>query len=538
MVGEKRKKDSMKTHVRLPQVEPSPRLGYLWLALGTLCSLFAANGRWDIPLAAWLGPFFLLRFTRTRKPLSGFALAWLASAIAMLFTVYSLQLLTPIITVACLLFSTILTLPYLLDRLITPRLTLVSAVLASLLFPLSRVAGEYLISFTPAFGSVFSLAYTQYGNLPLLQIISVTGIYGVSFLIAWFASVGNWIWEQGFVWPRIRAVTLLYSGLLALVLLGGSLRLALFPPSAQMVRVAGISASASTLQKVQEEIGHFSTTQHFTPTDLAQLRVAFAPLDDELLSLSQREAHAGAKIIVWPEIGAYTLAADKSSLLERAKTLAREAHIYLEMGLSVFQPPVTYYDQAILVDQEGHVDWTYNKTYPAPGDPEKPGKGIVPVVDTPYGRLANVICFDADFPALMRQAGSQGVDMILVPSNDWPGIDPWHTQHAVFRAIENGYALVRQASNGLAMTVDDEGNVLAATDYYTTDQQTMIASVPMRGVWTIYAHVGDLFVWLCLAGWLFLVGFAVFASRERRTIASEQSSLSRENEQQGKPIVR
>src|SRR6266702_4804848 len=149
---------------------------------------------------------------------------WLASAIAMLFTVYSLQLLTPIITVACLLFSTILTLPYLLDRLITPRLTLVSAVLASLLFPLSRVAGEYLISFTPAFGSVFSLAYTQYGNLPLLQIISVTGIYGVSFLIAWFASVGNWIWEQGFVWPRIRDVTLLYSGLLALVLLGGSLR--------------------------------------------------------------------------------------------------------------------------------------------------------------------------------------------------------------------------------------------------------------------------------------------------------------------------
>ncbi len=88
----------MKTHVRLPQVEPSPRLGYLWLALGTLCSLFAANGRWDIPLAAWLGPFFLLRFTRTRKPLSGFALVWLASAIAMLFTVYSLQLLTPIIT--------------------------------------------------------------------------------------------------------------------------------------------------------------------------------------------------------------------------------------------------------------------------------------------------------------------------------------------------------------------------------------------------------------------------------------------------------
>src|SRR5260221_13086119 len=126
MMGEKIKKHSMKTHVRLPQVEPSSRLGYLWLSLGSLCSLFATNGRWDIPLAAWLGPFFLLRFTRTRKPLSGFALAWLASAIPMLFTVYSLQLLTPIITVPFLLFSTILTLPHLLNRLITPLLTLIS----------------------------------------------------------------------------------------------------------------------------------------------------------------------------------------------------------------------------------------------------------------------------------------------------------------------------------------------------------------------------------------------------------------------------
>src|SRR5712692_5432132 len=515
------------------QMEPASRLKYLWLVLGTICSLFSFNGRWDIALAAWLAPFFLLRFMRTSRTRLGLTGVWLATALAMLFSFYSLQLLTPLLIVVGLLFSTVLTLPYLLDRLVAPRLSLVSGVLASLLFPLSRVAGEYLISFTPAFGSVFSLAYTQYGNLPLLQIISVTGIYGVSFLIAWFASVGNWIWEQGFVWPRIRAVTLLYGGLLALVLLGGSLRLALFPPSSQTVRVAGISAAASTLQKVQDEIGHFSTTQRFTPADLAQLRSAFAPLDDELLNLSQREASAGAKIIVWPEIGAYTLAADKTGLLERAQTLAREAHIYLEMGLSVFQPPATYYDQAILVDQEGRVDWTYNKTYPAPGDPEKPGKGIVPVMETPYGRLANVICFDADFPPLMRQAGSQDVDIMLVPSNDWPGIDPWHTQHAVFRAIENGYALVRPTSNGLAMTVDYEGNVLAATDYFTT-QQTMIASVPVKGTWTMYAHVGDLFAWLCIAGMLFLAEFVAFTAFQRRRRASEplseQSSLNSESE--------
>ncbi len=87
------------------------------------------------------------------------------------------------------------------------------------------------------------------------------------------------------------------------------------------------------------------------------------------------------------------------------------------------------------------------------------------------------------------------------------------------------------------MTVDYEGNVLAATDYFTT-QQTMIASVPVKGTWTMYAHVGDLFAWLCLAGLLFLVGFTAFASGERRSKASEQSRLRGENEQQGESVVR
>src|SRR6266566_432549 len=316
----------MKTHVRLHQVEPSPRLGYLWLALGTLCSLFAANGRWGIPLAAWLGPLFLLRFTRTRKPLISFALAWLASAVAMLFALSSLQILTPIIIMVCLLFSTILTLPYLLDRLLTPRLILVSGVLASLLFPLSRVAGEYLISFTPAFGSLFSLAYTQYGNLPLLQIIAVTGIYGVSFLMAWFASVGNWIWEQDFAWPGIRRITLLYSGLLALVLLGGSLRLAFFPPSAQTIRIAGITVAPATRHQA---LRHFSA-KPMTPADLTQVRSDLATMSNELLTRSRAEARAGANIVVWPEVATVTQLEDEATLIARGQTLAREARIYLE----------------------------------------------------------------------------------------------------------------------------------------------------------------------------------------------------------------
>src|SRR5689334_386898 len=145
------------------------RYGYLWLAVGLILSLFATNGRWDISIAAWLYPLFFLRFTRISRPFIGFCAVWLSSIIAMFFFFYQSQLLNPLITVACLFFSTVLSLPYLLDRLLAPRISVASGLLTTLIFPLGRVICEYLVSSTP-FGSLFSLAYTQYDNLPLLQL--------------------------------------------------------------------------------------------------------------------------------------------------------------------------------------------------------------------------------------------------------------------------------------------------------------------------------------------------------------------------------
>ena len=78
-----------------------------------------------------------------------------------------------------------------------------------------------------------------------------------------------------------------------------------------------------------------------------------------------------------------------------------------------------------------------------------------------------------------------------------------------FRAIENGFSLVDQAKEGLAIAVDYEGHVLAASDYFTTDSQVMVAYVPMQGVHTIYATIGDLFALLSIAELVVLIGFAI-----------------------------
>ncbi|MEZ4729063.1 MAG: hypothetical protein R3E79_18165 [Caldilineaceae bacterium] len=61
--------------------------------------------------------------------------------------------------------------------------------------------------------------------------------------------------------------------------------------------------------------------------------------------------------------------------------------------------------------------------------------GVLQTVETPFGLLSGVICWDADFVVNMRQAGRQGVDLMVIGANDWPGINAVHAQMAVFRAI-------------------------------------------------------------------------------------------------------
>jgi apolipoprotein N-acyltransferase len=197
------------------------------------------------------------------------------------------------------------------------------------------------------------------------------------------------------------------------------------------------------------------------------------------------------------------------------------------MGVAVFlsdsSPPPYLKDEAVLIDPSGTVVARYEKSHLVPfGEQNEvvPGDGTVPLVDTPYGRLSTAICFDADFPALMRQAGQGGADLVLLPSHDWQALDPEHTYDATFRAIENGYSLVRESAQGLSMTVDYEGRVLAASDYYTTDNQIMVASVPTHGVRTIYATIGDLFAWLCLLGLVALIGLALIQRRKLRSAAA------------------
>ena len=95
-----------------------------------------------------------------------------------------------------------------------------------------------------------------------------------------------------------------------------------------------------------------------------------------------------------------------------------------------------------------------------------PGDGNIPVMETPYGRIATSICYDADFPAQMRQLGDKKAGLLLLPSGDWSAIAPYHSYMAIYRGIENGTAIFRQASGGLSIASDYRGRILGSFDFY------------------------------------------------------------------------
>ena len=460
-----------------------------------------ANGGESIWLAAWLAPLFLLRFTRTHKGIVALPLTLVIQATA--FAIQFRGMIpfpTPVQVAVILTYAFARTVPFVGDHLSIQRL---SGFSRGLVFPLLWTAVEFLISLGP-FGSWCSAAYSQYGNLALLQVLSVTGLCGVTFLIGWTAAAGNAFWEEGATARRVPWVTTACVILLVAVLLAGGARLALFPPSAKTVRVASLSQLDRDLHPDHEVVRRFDRHEPLTAAEIKTIRKRAAAIADDLLVRTEREARAGARIVFWGEGNALVLKEDEDDLIRRGCMLAKSNGIYLGMALASWHLETTPHmeNKIVLIQPNGTPAWEFFKAHPVPGREAAisiRGDGKMRVVDSLYGRLSAAICFDADFPKLLAQAGHFGADIVLDPSNDWKAIDPWHTRMASFRAIEQGFNIVRHTSHGLSAAFDYEGRELASMDHFVTEDRALVAYVPTRGARTLYAICGDWFGWLCVS---------------------------------------
>ena len=490
-----------------------------WLALG--CALMAfSQGRWSVPLFAWLGPVLMVRYVRTVRPLwalTGFVIAHTAAwEVAYLGTV-------PLPTAAHIgLFtglSLILGLVFLADRWAARHS---AGILSTLMLPCGWVLFEFLNGLASPNGTWGSIAYTFSGELPLAQIVSVTGWTGLTFLVGWFATTVNRLWEQGATAWREAAA---FVGFLVAVLVFGGLRLALAPTPPQTLRAAAVVAPGTFQTEHIDELWRYTRGFELDAEGVALAQRRIAESLDEHFALVEREAKAGADLVVWAEANLSLTAAEEPGWLERAREIAREESIHLGMGATVFRPETRERTQntLVLVGPDGEIDWRFLKATRVPGSGNVKGDGVLPRLDTDHGRWSAAICFDLDFPRLIRQAGRMDADLLLAPSNDWTEVREMHLRMHILRAIEQGFTLFRPTKDGISAAADSYGRVLARLDTETSPDKVMVVSLPVEGVTTVYSQIGDAFSWLCSAVFLGLLLRQLATAARRPPLRPETS---------------
>ena len=224
----------------------SDRLSWLWLVAG-LALLPFTTVHAELPLAAWLAPIFVLRFARTQSVRLAIPVVVLVSGAAMAFAwrdMFSFPI-GPIIGLA---YGLAFSLGYVADRALSMRL---SGLARTLVFPLAITTIDWLISTFGILATYGSPAYTQADNLPLLQLASVTGIWGLTFLLHWTAPVANELWEHASDWRASRLSVSLFGSTVVAALLFGSVRLVFFPPTGPTVRLAALADTRERYRAVQ-----------------------------------------------------------------------------------------------------------------------------------------------------------------------------------------------------------------------------------------------------------------------------------------------
>ncbi|UCG00105.1 MAG: hypothetical protein JSV89_11325 [Spirochaetaceae bacterium] len=466
----------------------------LWLGLGSVAYAFI-GWRWSAPAAAWIAPVFLLRFFRNQEkwhtPLLALPCLY-AAFLTNMIGAWDLPVIAQIVLPAIVPLPLILVLY--IDRALSPRL---AGIGSTLVFPATYVTVDYFLGFTPL-GTLFSTGSTQFPFSTVVQTASITGIWGISFLIAWFASVVNTAWENDFNLKLsqgsgrillIRNPVALFAVTALLVITYGSVRIATAPSRAQTVGVAGV-----TVEHLRD---YWALLDLGTPKEeVDKFRSEIRAIEDELFRQSTRAVQAGARIVFWAEGNGVVSEDDLERFISRSGEFAGTNGIYFAPAILELRYGTNLnYNEVLMFTPEGELAFTYQKTkswLPVDSD------GVIKTIETPYGTLAAAICFDLDFPGFLRQAAKAGTDIMLVPGYDSERIRPFHTEPALIRGVEGGYSVVRQVNEGTSMAADHYGVVLARQDYFMTQDRVMVAAVPIRGARTLYGYLGDWFAYVCI----------------------------------------
>ncbi|MBS1875570.1 MAG: hypothetical protein JSU00_20320 [Acidobacteria bacterium] len=333
--------------------------------------------------------------------------------------------------------------------------------LAAAALPTLDTAFEFVQAVTSVHGTFGSLAYSQADALPVIQLASVTGIAGVTFLALLGASAVATL-RRG---PMLAAfaVILAATG-------GGWLRLR------QDDRAPRVTVGLAACDR----------QEYLFPSQPAAARA----LAQRYAAAARELAQRGAALVILPEKIA-RLTDDQMDAFDEPMA---GAGVEVAAGVERWTPAAKR-NEIRLYSKNGRVEALYEKHHMLPAFESHLLVGTERVLlMRPSGEWGMTICKDMDFPALSREYGRDGAGLLIVPAWDFVD-DGWlHSRMAILRGVESGFTVARAAKQGRLTVSDNRGRVLG--EQITGDFATLLAAAPVAYTRTLYASYGDWFGWL------------------------------------------
>lgn len=375
------------------------------------------------------------------------------------------------------------------------------------------------------------LGASLFKMVPLIQIASITGVYGVSFLVVWTSLSVYSAVRMLFATPKSRF----------------ALELEAFPP----LLVVAVLFAWGEFKLIEPEAAtatiRLVLVQPSIPQSVIWDETANSNRFEQLLQISENALTNGADadLLVWPESavpeideGAYTAITNIAG--------AQKVWVIFNSDDVVPRPNATNeydnddYNAAFLTGPDGRfrfneiyhkqklvmfgeyiplVNWLpFVKWFTPITGGYTPGHSAMEFyLENLRVTASPLICYEDMFPQMGRVAAAGGADFLINLTNDgWFGQSAEQWQHetcAGFRAVENGVPLVRCCNNGITCWIDAHGR---QREIFRDDQGsaygmgTMVFDLPLpKHEPTFYTRHGDWFGWVCVvvtlalgaAGW-------------------------------------
>lgn len=379
---------------------------------------------------------------------------------------------------------------YSLGILLTRQVTLKSkSWLSIFVFPAFWTSYEYINIMTSSAGNNNSIAYTQIHWISLIKISSITGIWGLIFLLTLIPSGLAIAW-----YLRNDFKKMLLAALIPLVLLTCVVGWGLY----EINRNTDNRTIKVGLVSVNQSIDDLVTTN---PKKVEGVANRYINAIDKL-SIQK------PVIVVLPEkILTLKPQYSRQILTLFAKT-AKRNHIYLLVGINQ-ETNNAGRNTAYLFSPNGDIIQQYNKQYLITFGPEKnyqPGHTLGTFTINKQ-TIGVAICHDLDFEELGRAYSRKKIGLLLVPALDFVS-DGWlHGRNAIMQGVEGGYSVARAAQWGLLTISNNNGEILRRATTSLTKPVSIMGNVTLGGGNTFYSRFGDWFAWLNIMILLYSIVF-------------------------------